>query len=77
MYDSRLPKREHLKTLQALSPESQGRILALTVLRVPYSLDTVAPPLQSFDLGTAAERKRNTLERCKHFNLKAKAGSWP
>ena len=33
-------KREHLQSFEALSPESEGRNLALTVLRVPYSLDS-------------------------------------
>ena len=33
-------KGEQPKTIQGLSPESQGQNLALTVLHVPYSLDS-------------------------------------
>jgi len=33
-------KRKQLKTFQQLSPESQGQNLAVTVLYVPYSLDS-------------------------------------
>ena len=36
---SHLPKREQRERLQGHLPESQGQNLALTALRVPYSLD--------------------------------------